>query len=73
MVAYCAWAGIDPPEEKHNIVCEFCNTEMTDLTKGKGEHRNWYCHGCKGHYWKGVWYSQKEWDKWLEEEVPDEL
>lgn len=47
--------------------CKFCKAEMGDLTKGKGEHRSWYCYDCRGHYWKGVWYTEKEWDAWLEE------
>lgn len=53
--------------------CKFCKAEMTDLTKGKGEHPNWYCHDCKGHYWKGVWYTQKEWDAWLEEDETEAM
>lgn len=50
--------------------CKFCKAEMADLIKGKGEHPNWYCYHCKGHYWKGVWYTAKEWDAWLEEDEP---
>lgn len=53
--------------------CKFCahKSEMGDLTKGKGEHRNWYCYDCKAHCWKSVWYTQKEWDAWLDE--PEDL
>ena len=45
--------------------CEICNNnEMNDLTHGSGLHRNYYCPNCKGHYWAGIWYTKKEWDKY---------
>jgi hypothetical protein len=39
-----------------------------DLTKGKGEHRNWFCPDCRTHWFKGKEYNPDQWDKWLEEE-----
>lgn len=61
--------------------CKYCGNKMHDLTHGKGKHRNWIClpsrmafgarrvfNGCLAHNWKDKWYTQAEWDKWINEE-----
>lgn len=40
---------------------------VTDLTHGRGEHRNYYCHRCESHQWKGKKYTKKEWERWINE------
>jgi len=40
---------------------------MSDLTKGLGKNPNYYCHNCNAHYWKGKWYTTKEWEEWINE------
>lgn len=52
--------------------CKLCKTgQMEDLTRGQGEERNFYCPKCKGHFWKGRWYTRKVWDAWLEADEID--
>lgn len=49
------------------MVCKTCNHKMDDLTHGKGRHRNFYCRHCHSHWWKGIFYTSKEWNNWINE------
>ena len=40
-----------------------------DLTQRQGKERHMYCPKCKAHWWKGKFYTKKEWDKWMNEKI----
>lgn len=39
--------------------------QLKDLTQGLGESRHWFCPECKGHRYRGVWWTAKEWEMWV--------
>ena len=43
------------------------NPNIGDLTHGYDEHRNYYCHKCGAHLWKGKTYTKEEWERWINE------
>ena len=52
---------------KYKLMFPTClHGSVVDLTKGKGEHRNWWCPVCLTHWFKGKEYNPDEWDAWLE-------
>lgn len=40
-----------------------------DLTKGKGEKRNYIAYCCYSHYFDGKFYTCEEWEKWVNEDI----
>lgn len=47
--------------------CKECGSLMTDLTKGQGKRRHFYCHDCKAHCWDGKWFDLQAWEEWINE------
>lgn len=39
----------------------------TDLTKGKGETRNYYCPRCQCHWYLGKFWTKTQWDEYVED------
>lgn len=67
------WINWQAPDTNERMErCETCkSSKMTDLTHGQGKHRNYYCSDCKSHCWRGIWYTEKEWDKWIAPALSD--
>lgn len=49
----------------HDDMKDFCCWSWGD--NEVVEH--YYCPDCKAHWFRGKFYNQKEWDKWVNEEI----
>lgn len=48
-----------------------CNHNSTsDLTQGRGNVRNYYCHACGMHFYKGREWTAEEWSQYVEDIDP---
>ena len=46
--------------------------QIKDLSQWLGELRHFYCAKCKAHTWRGVFYTRREWDDWINSEEDEE-
>ena len=46
--------------------------QVKDLSQGLGELRHFYCAGCKAHTYRGVFYTRRQWDEWVNSEDENE-
>lgn len=52
------------------VTCKICNKNtIKDLTNGLGSTRHYYCINCYSHYYRSVWYTKKQWEKYIEEDT----
>lgn len=48
------------------IQCNICKeNKIKDLTCGLGSIRHYYCVNCYAHYYRGNWYTRKQWEKYI--------
>jgi hypothetical protein len=60
--------GTTTRKEAEIPYCLLCKSDtINDLTKGKGEIRNYYCPNCRAHFYKGKWWTWQDWDRYVEE------
>lgn len=50
------------------MTSEHCDhSRRTDLTHGKSLVRNYYCHTCGSHWYLGRFWTEKQWDEYVED------
>lgn len=54
---------------KENI-CAICGDDlMSDWSfhdSNNNSRHHYFCHSCRGHYFNGKWWSEKQWEDWIE-------
>jgi hypothetical protein len=55
--------GSAEPVEK----CKYCNSDLNDLSHKQAVDAVYICTKCKARYYKGKWYTLKEWEAWINE------